>query len=312
MIFICFIIGACITIPVNRETISLIKSIKFIRTIGGAGSVEGKFIFPTDVIVIESSKDYLKRELDSILVVDSDNNRVQLFDIYFNVITSFGSFGTGVNQFNSPFSAVAYTKSYLYISDRLNHRILRYDIKGNFLGILKIKGFENTYISQQDERLSEPAGIDIDSAGNIYVADKGNDRILKISATGYILLNIQSYGFEAKYLDEPTDVAVDETGRIYIADTGNDCVGIFESSGDLIRVIKDLKSPQGICVDNNGNIFISETGKSCVKIYKIKGEFVKEIKYKFNRPKGLAISKYHRLYVADTGNHQVVVFKLSY
>jgi len=315
-IILCLLIVSCVTLPVSEYKIKKIKSIKFVRTVGSAGSIEGRFIFPTDVVIIETVKDYLERRLDSILVVDSHNNRLQLFDIYFNVITSFGSLGAGVNQFNFPYSVARYTKNYVYISDRLNHRILSYDIKGNFLGILKIKGFEDTYLDEKDTNLLEPAGIDVDSGGNIYIADKGQDRVLKVSPTGYILLIIQSYGFEAKYLSDPTDVAVDNTGKIYIADTGNDCVAIFDNRGNLLKEIKDLKSPQGICVDNEGNIFISDTGNSRVVVYNIKGEFVKEIKYRFNKPTGITISEKRkgerRLYVADTGNHRIVVFVVRY
>ncbi|MBI5243218.1 MAG: hypothetical protein HY922_05950 [Elusimicrobia bacterium] len=97
-------------------------------------------------------------------------------------------------------------------------------------------------------RLSKPSGVAVDGAGNIYVADTHNDRVLKLSAEGRILLNIgrrerdqegrhegQSEHYEEGRLpgrfNHPSGVAVDAAMNIYAADTQNRRVQVFTSTG---------------------------------------------------------------------------------
>ena len=78
-----------------------------------------------------------------------------------------------------------------------------------------------------DATFTNPQGTSVDTYGNIYVADRNNHRIRKISTAGVVTtLAGSSYGFqdgtgaEAKFR-YPTDVAVDVSGNIYVADSYN-------------------------------------------------------------------------------------------
>ena len=65
---------------------------------------------------------------------------------------------------------------------------------------------------------NNPRGVAVDSAGNVYVADTGNNAVKRIAAVGGAITTLGS-GFY-----NPTGVAVDSAGNVYVADTGNNAV----------------------------------------------------------------------------------------
>src|SRR5438067_13038455 len=70
-------------------------------------------------------------------------------------------------------------------------------------------------------QFDSPAGIALDSNGNILVADTGNGRIEKFSPTGSFLSVIASKGSGYGQLAEPNGIAGDQSGNIYVAEAGN-------------------------------------------------------------------------------------------
>jgi len=73
-----------------------------------------------------------------------------------------------------------------------------------------------------------PAGVAVDTSGNIYVADESNHRIREITPTGVVstFAGSGTAGFaegaaNTAQFNDLTDVAVDSSGNLYVADTGN-------------------------------------------------------------------------------------------
>ena len=69
--------------------------------------------------------------------------------------------------------------------------------------------------------VSIPQGIAADAQGNVYVADTGNHRVVKLSAAGKLLLEIGYYGTEAGKFNTPAGLAVDSSENLYVADNYN-------------------------------------------------------------------------------------------
>ena len=90
-------------------------------------------------------------------------------------ITSWGSNGTGDGEFVDPDGIAIDTGDNIYIADRNNHRIQKFDSAGNFSFLWGSNGSGNG-------QFSDPSGIEIDSVGQVYVVDRNNHRIQKFSS----------------------------------------------------------------------------------------------------------------------------------
>jgi trimeric autotransporter adhesin len=119
-------------------------------------------------------------------------------------------------------------------------------------------------------QLNKPSGMAVDSAGNLYIADSGNNRVRKVS--NGVITTVSGGGAGAQ-LSNPTGVAVDTSGNLYIADSGNNVVrkvsgsvtvtvagtGTAGYNGDTGPATSvQLNSPEGVAVDMAGNLYIAD------------------------------------------------------
>jgi uncharacterized repeat protein (TIGR01451 family) len=121
--------------------------------------------------------------------------------------------------------------------------------------------------------LDGPAGVAVDSAGDVFVADNLDDRVLEVTPAGAyrtIAGNYRRPGSSgdggkatAALLKHPLGVAVDGSGNVYIADTGNDRVQLVRVSGvaaTLTRGSADvpLGSAVAVAVDRHQGVYIAD------------------------------------------------------
>jgi hypothetical protein len=163
-----------------------------------------------------------------------------------------------------------------YATDILNNRVQKFDSNGTFItkwGATDSSG--NPIEGSGNGQFKHPKGIGIDSAGNVYVADGGNNRIQKFDSNGTFLAKWGERGSGDRQFNSPNGLTVDH-GDIYVADTGNHRIQKFDSNGALIAKWGSQGSG-----DNQ-----------------------------FNLPNDVAVwSNY--VYVADTYNGRIMVFKPS-
>jgi hypothetical protein len=131
--------------------------------------------------------------------------------------------------------------------------------------------------------LNATAAVAVDAAGDIFIADTGNNRIREVNhSTGLITTiagnGIQGYSGDngpatAAELNGPTGIAVNAAGNVFIADAGNNRVREINTSGVITTVAgngtsgyngegtattAELSDPTGVAVDGSGNIFIAD------------------------------------------------------
>jgi len=191
----------------------------FLSTFGSSGNGAGEFSGNQGVAVDTSS--------GNIVVVDSGNDRVQIFDSTGTFLSEFGSSGDGNGEFNFPIGAAINSLSRIIISDNGNDRIQIFKSSGTFLSKFGTSGSGNGQFSSMEL-------LEVDSSDNIYVADTGNDRVQKFDSTGSFLLKFGSFGDGNGQFSTPHDVVINSLGNIIVADASNNRVQIFDSTGTFL------------------------------------------------------------------------------
>ncbi|MFY7734109.1 MAG: PKD domain-containing protein [Bacteroidia bacterium] len=196
---------------------------------------------------------------------------------------------------NQPSSIAVDASGNSYISDPLNHRIRKVNastgimttIVGNGTSGYGGDGFAAIYAN-----LNSPRGITLDSSGNLYIADYGNNRIRKVNANTGIISTVAgngTIGFSgdggvatSAKLAYPYGVAIDGLGNLYISDLSNNRIRKVNASTGIISTIAGngssvsggdggaatnagIELPYGLAIDNSGNLFIAEPFKNRIR-----------------------------------------------
>ena len=260
-----------------------------INSFGKKGNGNGEFYYPKGITIDSEGFFY---------VADCWNHRVQKFshdtnkDGSWKFINSFGSYGDDEGKFNEPYD-IAVNKDKIYALDRCNHRIQVFDKDGNLHGII---GHRGTVIEEDLAELFDtplnlfsspafefPAGIGTDNNGNIYVADSGNHRIVKLKPDGEVLLVFGQKGSNPGEFQYPHDIAIDRNDTIFVSDLNNNRIQVFTPQGNLLSLIetgKDksdkLSSPTALSIDNNGRLYSGMGFDTRVIIFEYKIEVEKQ------------------------------------
>ncbi len=187
----------------------------------------------------------------------------------------------------------------IFIADKENNRIRK--ITGGTITTFAGTGAggyfgDGSVASTTTTVFNGPSGIAIDAVGNMYISDRYNHAVRKISTSGMVTSLIGRYGTgyfgdggpsTAGAINEPTGVAVDNSGNVYIADYGNNCVRKINSSGIITTLagngitgysgdggpasVAQLANPFAVRTDLAGNVYISDNGNSCLRIVNTSG-----------------------------------------
>ncbi|HTX01663.1 MAG TPA: fibronectin type III domain-containing protein, partial [Acidimicrobiales bacterium] len=109
----------------------------------------------------------------------------------------------------------------------------------------------------------DPVGVAVDAAGDLFVADTGNDDVLEYPVAGGGPRRVDGHGLTGtgRSLSAPAAVAANASGQLYVADTGDGTVVRVNLADDLVTtVVSGLDEPDGIAVDTEGNVWIADSG----------------------------------------------------
>jgi DNA-binding beta-propeller fold protein YncE len=166
-----------------------------------------------------------------------------------------------------------------------------------------------------------PSGVDVDGAGNVYVADTGDDTIERYAPDGFLVWKTGSRGPRAPgRFENPRDVAF-LNGKVYVADTGYNRVQVLDAgTGDPLDVWSTrFGSIMGISagVDGTGAdvILVTENTAHKVRVFTTDGTLIRSIgdgpgsgAGQLNQPRDAATDADGNVYVADYKNSRVAVF----
>ncbi|MCU1347543.1 MAG: hypothetical protein JWO56_573, partial [Acidobacteria bacterium] len=231
-----------------------------------------------------------------VFVADSKNNEIRRVTPA-GVVTIYAGTGKSgykdglvtVAQFKKP-GGVAYdaARNTLYVSDTGNRRIRK------IVSDRTVSTFAGT---GREDDLKEPMGLALDAAGNLYVADRGQNRIAMITPAGVMTVvaggredGLRNGAASQARFKQPSAVAVAANGALYVADTGNSVIRKIDVAGaNGIRQVTtvagssregdhddddgekaDFKQPAGIGIDAAGNLLVADSGNSRLRLIDLK------------------------------------------
>jgi streptogramin lyase len=134
--------------------------------------------------------------------------------------------------------------------------------------------------------LSQAAGIAIDTRGKsaqkwMYVADSGNNRVVKLGTGGRYLGSWGGLGTSPGQFEHPQGIAVDGHGNVYVADTGNNRIEKFSQSGGLLTTWGtkgsgpgQFDAPSGVAVGGSGNVFVADRNNKRIEKFSPSGQLL--------------------------------------
>jgi sugar lactone lactonase YvrE len=246
----------------------------------------------------------------NLYIADRANHRVRKVDKKGIITTVAGNGTAGFSgdggpatkaSLNLPSGVVVDNKGNLYISDRSNNRVRMVNTKGiiqTFAGNGN-DGYHGDNMPALKATLDKPFGLALDKDNNLYIADRGNNRIRKIDSSGLISTVAGDGGFYfigdngpayRASIAGPTGVTVDGKGNIFIADRSNNRIRMVDRQG-MIRTIMgtgqqdyngdselaretNLHLPFGVALDKNGDLLVVDRSHYRIRKLIMKGSKV--------------------------------------
>ena len=249
---------------------------------GPASSAE--FRFPRGVVADSAGNVY---------VADPRDHRVRRIDAEGTITTLAGTGRAGFSgdggpadeaRLDRPEAVATDGAGNVYVADSANHRVRRIDAEGTIttLAGTGVRGDGGDGGSATAAQLAYPAGVAVDGAGNVYVADTWNHRVRRIDTEGTITtlagLGSPGYGGDAApasqaWLAYPVGVATDRAGNVYVADSWNHRIREVDGSGTISTLAgsggdsdsgdggpaqaASLAWPVSVATDSSGNVYVA-------------------------------------------------------
>jgi sugar lactone lactonase YvrE len=313
---------------------------------GGLGHADGtasaaQFLGPTSVAVDSSGNCY---------VADFNSNTIRKITAAGVVTTLAGTpgvqgsaDGTGAAaQFYLPQGVAVDGTGNVYVSDYGNNTIRKISPAGD---VMTLAGTAGIYGHADDTgtaaSFGAPAGIAVDSSGNVYVAEWGNNAIRMITPAGVVTTfagqTNPTGGFvdgtgTAALFSGPYGMAIDSAGNLYVADVGNNAIRVItpaavvstlagagpgiKGSADGTGSAAQFNNPNGVAVDGSGNVYVGDSYNHTIRKVtpagavttvagsvgthgKADGTGSNALLY---YPSGMTVDGSGNLYIADDGN----------
>ena len=171
---------------------------ELIKCIGRKGSKEGELDDPRGVTLYDNQ----------VYVCDSDNDRIQVFDLDLNFVRSIGSRGKGRGEFGAPYDVKFDTAGNMYVAEFINRRVQVMDTSGQFTRVFGQEG---------EGKLHRPSGLHI-ADKYVYVSDLSGDCIVVYETSGQFVTSFGRRGGKEGEFYNPYCITSCADGFIHVCD----------------------------------------------------------------------------------------------
>ena len=222
--------------PSNGRVRVFTRDGDFVTSFGGSGQGPGDFIVPVDITIDSSGQVY---------VVDAGNQRVQVFDDQFRYVRSWGRSSFPVGVAIGELHGISVSKDgFVYVTDPFEDRVHKFNTNGGYISgwshirrptgvvaspsgsvyVTAAFGDVGEYTGEGGlirELSGASGGLTLDRQGNLYVADRERNVVVKFDANTRQIVQFGGFGFTDGLFDRPFDLGVDSAGRIFVSDSSN-------------------------------------------------------------------------------------------
>ncbi len=265
-----------------------------------------------------------------IFIADYGNNRISVWTQSgnnFGNLTTFGSFGSGTNQFKSPHEIAIGSDGKIFIADFQNHRISVWTQSGN--NFISIASFGSMGFNLNE--FTGPTSVSLSQDGKIFIADSYNHRISVWTQSGNNFGNLTTFGgfgTATNQLNFAIRVSIAFDGKIYVADQFNKRISVWTQSGNNFGNLTTFGS-NGISqnqfsslydmeIDSDNNIYVADTYNNRISIWTQSGNnfgnlttfgsFGNDLN-QFNEPDGIGLLPDGKIFISDLRNHRISIWQ---
>ena len=250
-------------------------------------------------------------------------------------------------QLSAPRKAATDSAGNIFVADTENHRVRRISAAGIITTVAGTGsgGYGGDGGPATAARLNNPHGVDVDAAGNVYVADSANHRIRRISTTGIITTvagtgstSFNGDGIPATQasLAYPKGVAVAPDGSLYVGDANHHRIRRFVPGGTISTVAGNgnagyggdggpataatLRFPRNVAFGPDGSFFIADNNNFAVRrvsptgiittvagtgVAGSSGDGGQATSARLREVRDVAVDAAGNIYIADEQNHRI-------
>ena len=272
-----------------------------VLSFGKKGSGDGMLNNPTGVAV---------NDRDEIVVADSGNHRVQVFDSNGTFLRSFGRFGQNAEEFNNPNGIAINKDRNIFVADNGNQRVQIFSWEGRHLGSFGDHGI-------LDRQFLSPRGLSLDITGNVIVADARNKLIKIFTPDGRFVMKIGRQGSFS------CNMGCVQCGEYFIvSDYSEHCIKVFNRKGHFQYKFGkcgkgdgEFSWPWFLSVTQSKHLLVCDGNNHRIQVFEVDGKFVGKFGTKgsklgqFDEPRSVAVLSNDQIVVSDSKNNRIQIFK---
>ena len=249
----------------------------------------------------------------ALYLIDAGNRRAIWFDARLSPIRDFSGEGSSTGRLSDPVFLSVDADHTVWITDAGRGVLVQCSDKLEFMAEIEPKDEETP------QQVFDLAGIAVVDFGEVWLADKNNNRIAVLDALGQVKYYVGDFGYAGGSLRQPGKLLLSRRNHIYVCDTENRRIVIYDDRASFLGEIKHpvLERPAAVAVDRFDRPWILDTDSGRLHCFDEKGEYLASLgpivsgtDRSLSRPSDLAFTLDGRLVISDTGNDRLLICRI--